>query len=170
MAYRLPELVPSLTLEGAVSLAEGVTGDEKNIDLAATYSVGALQLGAGYEQADAATTDKHQFALRVLHGRRVRLRRLRAARRERLRHRHAYQPAPVGHVHAGRDGVPPEPRLGRQDGGHRRQQREAVHAGVNHNLSKRTKVYAFFTKLDDGAAGLYKGDFKSTTFGLRHNF
>jgi len=43
-------------------------------------------------------------------------------------------------------------------------------AGVNYNLSKRTKVYGFYTKLDDNAANLYGGDFRSVAMGIRHNF
>jgi predicted porin len=40
----------------------------------------------------------------------------------------------------------------------------------NYLLSKRTKVYTFVTKIDDGKAGLYGGDFRSFAVGLRHNF
>lgn len=44
-------------------------------------------------------------------------------------------------------------------------------AGINYNLSKRTKVYGFFTKIDDESAGFYGGDFRSlAALGLRHNF
>jgi len=47
--------------------------------------------------------------------------------------------------------------------------------GYNHNLSKRTKVYGYYTKVDNqanagymtGAAGV---DFSSLAFGVRHNF
>ncbi|MCV6071394.1 porin, partial [Escherichia coli] len=42
--------------------------------------------------------------------------------------------------------------------------------GYNYNLSKRTKVYAFYTRLNDGDAGLYGGDFRSFALGVRHNF
>ena len=41
--------------------------------------------------------------------------------------------------------------------------------GYNHNLSKRTKVYTFYTKISDDS-GLYGGDFSSLAFGVRHNF
>jgi predicted porin len=43
--------------------------------------------------------------------------------------------------------------------------------GYNYNLSKRTKVYAFYTKVDDAKqiSGT-KGDFSSMAVGLRHNF
>ncbi len=39
--------------------------------------------------------------------------------------------------------------------------------GYNYNLSKRTKAYAFYTKLDPKGAN---NDFRSVAFGLRHNF
>ncbi|MFM8898555.1 MAG: porin [Burkholderiales bacterium] len=42
--------------------------------------------------------------------------------------------------------------------------------GYNHNLSKRTKAYAFVTKVDDGKAAVYGGDFRSVGLGIRHNF
>ena len=42
--------------------------------------------------------------------------------------------------------------------------------GYNYNLSKRTKAYAFLTKVDDGKAALYGGDFRSFALGIRHNF
>jgi predicted porin len=45
----------------------------------------------------------------------------------------------------------------------------------NHNLSKRTKVYAFYTAVNNQSAGAYatgvKGaDFSSVSLGVRHNF
>ncbi len=42
--------------------------------------------------------------------------------------------------------------------------------GYNYNLSKRTKAYAFVTKVDDGKAAVYGGDFRSVALGVRHNF
>lgn len=43
--------------------------------------------------------------------------------------------------------------------------------GYNYNLSKRTKLYGYVTRIDDSAAGLYSpGDFSSTAVGIRHNF
>jgi len=47
--------------------------------------------------------------------------------------------------------------------------------GYNHNLSKRTKVYAFYTKVDNKEAATYAtgvagADFSSVALGIRHNF
>ena len=40
--------------------------------------------------------------------------------------------------------------------------------GINQNLSKRTKVYGFYTKIND--KGTVYGDFSSIALGVRHNF
>jgi predicted porin len=40
--------------------------------------------------------------------------------------------------------------------------------GYNYNLSKRTKVYGFYTKTDYNAPGQL--DFNSLAAGIRHNF
>ena len=40
--------------------------------------------------------------------------------------------------------------------------------GINQNLSKRTKIYGFFTKVAD--SGTLYGDFQSLAVGVRHNF
>jgi predicted porin len=42
--------------------------------------------------------------------------------------------------------------------------------GYNYNLSKRTKVYAFYTKISADNANPYVGDFRSVGLGIRHNF
>jgi predicted porin len=42
--------------------------------------------------------------------------------------------------------------------------------GYNYNLSKRTKVYGYVTRVNDNSAKLYGGDFNSTAVGIRHNF
>jgi len=47
--------------------------------------------------------------------------------------------------------------------------------GVNQNLSKRTKVYGFYTKVDNKSAagyvsGVAGGDASSFALGVRHNF
>jgi predicted porin len=41
--------------------------------------------------------------------------------------------------------------------------------GYNYNLSKRTKVYGFYTAIDTTAAK-NSGDFSSLAAGIRHNF
>ena len=42
--------------------------------------------------------------------------------------------------------------------------------GYNYNLSKRTKIYTFYTAINDGSAKVYGDDFRSLAVGIRHNF
>jgi predicted porin len=42
--------------------------------------------------------------------------------------------------------------------------------GYNYNLSKRTKVYTYFTKINAEAATAYVADYSSLALGIRHNF
>jgi predicted porin len=42
--------------------------------------------------------------------------------------------------------------------------------GVNYNLSKRTKVYGYYTKLAASNGTPYANDFSSFALGVRHNF
>jgi predicted porin len=42
--------------------------------------------------------------------------------------------------------------------------------GYNYNLSKRTKVYTYFTKIDADDATPYVSDYQSIALGVRHNF
>ncbi|WP_374564633.1 porin [Ideonella sp.] len=43
-------------------------------------------------------------------------------------------------------------------------------AGYNYNLSKRTKVYGYYTRISDGDAAVYGGDYNAFALGIRHNF
>jgi predicted porin len=42
--------------------------------------------------------------------------------------------------------------------------------GYNYNLSKRTKVYGYYTAIKDGDAAKYGGDSNHLAVGIRHNF
>jgi predicted porin len=171
VAYRLPGFVKELSVEAAVSLSEGAANQEKNYDVAVNYAIGGLQLGLGYEKADNATTTKNQVAVRA-----------------------AYTAGPVtvgGYVQRDKNAFGAGNRtnvrlagmyaLGSSEfhlnvgsagdaGSVADSSAKQFTVGYNHNLSKRTKVYGFYTKLDDSTAGLYGGDFKSFALGLRHNF
>jgi predicted porin len=167
IAYRAPELVKNLSVEAGVSLAESVVGAKRTTDIAVNYAIGGLQLGAGYEKNNKA----HELALRALYeagpfavGGYVQRDKnaFGAGSRTNLRLVGKYV---VGsgdfHVNVGSAG---------KTGSIANSSALQYTLGYNHNLSKRTKVYAFFTKLDDSAAGLYGGDFRSVALGLRHNF
>jgi|EndMetStandDraft_4_1072995.scaffolds.fasta_scaffold58105_2 predicted porin len=176
VAYRTPELVKGLSLEGAFSLKEStVDGTFNTYDFAANYDAGPLHLGFGYEKADFAK----QFAIRALYemgaftfggyiqrdtdawlgqdsGSRTNIR---------LSAMYTMGPSEF-HLNIGRAG-----KIGDIDG------TEATQAtvGYNYNLSKRTKVYAFYTKLGgdgaDGYATLVNGGVKNSfALGVRHNF
>jgi len=183
VAYRAPEFVPNLSIEGSVSLPEGVPGLKRNYDLALNYVTGALQLGAGYEQADTEAVgtrrgiSKSQGALRALYttgpftfGGYLQRDKNAFANNTLIETGNRTNVRLVGmyalgagefHVNVGSAG-----KSSQVSDSSARQYTLAY----NYNLSKRTKVYAFLTKIDDSAAGLYGGDFRSVAFGVRHNF
>jgi predicted porin len=166
IAYRLPDF-GALTLEGAVTLKEGAA--DHSYDLAANYAMGALQLGAGFEKLGSAK----QFAIRA-----------------------NYETGPfvlAAYVQRDTDGFGPglgsrtsvrlagmytfgvtelHLNLGRAGDYSKVANSDATQAtvGVNHNLSKRTKVYGYYTKINASAATSYVGDFSSFALGVRHNF
>jgi predicted porin len=166
IAYRTSD-INGLTVETAVSLRENV--GEYTYDVAANYSLGALQLGAGYQ----ANGDQNQFALRALYtmgdftfggylqrdedgfgadlGDRINLR---------LSGMYTLG-ASEFHLNVGM--ADEYSNLDNSDA-------TQFTLAYNYNLSKRTKAYAFYTRLNDGSAGVYGGDFSSFALGLRHNF
>ena len=172
VGYRTPTLLGGLTVDASVSLHEKATGVNKNgYDLAANYNLGALHLGAGYSQVD----DDKQLGLRALYtfgqftvgGYYQRNDEDVAGTRNNYRLSGMYAlGASEFHVNVGRaakwsniaDSAATQWTL-----------------GYNYNLSKRTKAYAYYTKVDNkngasymsGAAG---DDFSSFALGVRHNF
>lgn len=165
VAYRTPEFVKGLTLE--VSTAEGSGTVKRTYDLAANYDLGALKLGAGFNKQG----DARQFALRALYEmgsftvgtyyqRDTDV--YAAGSRNNLRLAGMYtMGASEFHVNVGMAG---------KAGSVASSKATQATVGYNHNLSKRTKVYGYYTRLNDGAANLYGGDFSSLALGLRHNF
>lgn len=167
LAYRLPELAKGMSLEFSTALKEGTAGSN-SYDAAWNWQVDALQLGAGFEK----NGDAKQLALRAFYmpgnigfgaywqrdddawGR--------AGSRNNLRLMAMWvQGANEFHINHGRAG---------KIGGLADSDATQTTLGWNHNLSKRTKVYAYLTRIDDGAVGVYGGDFRSLAAGLRHNF
>lgn len=166
IAYRTPDL-NGLTVEGAVSLREG-TG-EYTYDVAANYSLGALALGAGYQK----NGDANQFALRAMYtmgdftfggyiqrdedGWGANL-----GDRTNVRLAGMYTlGASEFHLNVGRAGDYSD-----VDDSAATQ----FTVAYGYNLSKRTKAYAFYTKVSADSANPYTGDFSSFALGLRHNF
>jgi predicted porin len=168
VAYRLPALGP-VTVEAAMSLHEQTSGGKNTFDLAANYQQGPLHLGAGYQKND----KQNQFAVRVFYelgdfGLGAYYQRdedgfgAGLGKRNNIRLSGMYT---LGlsefHLNFGRAGdysnTPGENTSARQ-----------MTAGYNYKLSKRTKVYGFYTKVDD--KGSLYGDFSSFAVGVRHNF
>lgn len=170
IGYRAPAF-GGLTLEGAVNLHEQVAGGKNGYDLAANYDLNALHLGAGFSKKG----DDKQLGLRALYtfgaftvgGYYQRSDEAVKGTRNNFRLAGMYSMgASEFHLNVGRAA---------------KWENVANSAATqytlayNYNLSKRTKVYAFYTKVNNsagadymtGAAGV---DFSSIAMGIRHNF
>jgi predicted porin len=170
IGYTSPNL-GGLVLEAAASLHEQTSGGKNGYDLAANYDLGSLHLGAGYSQVD----DDKQLALRALYsfgsfvvgGYYQRNDEAVLGTRNNFRLSGMYAlGASEFHLNVGRAA---------------KWENVANSAATqytvayNYNLSKRTKVYAFYTKVnnDSGASymtGAAGTDFSSFALGIRHNF
>ena len=166
VAYRTPEFVKGLWAEASIAeavagtVAQGGTNGKRPVDLAVNYDLGKLQLGAGYTKAD----QDNQFAVRASYGMGpftlaayAQRSEVSNASRDVFRVAGMYTlGASEFHANVGyageREGSAPK----------------ALQAtlGYNYNLSKRTKVYGFVTKLDNKTGD----DFSSVAVGVRHNF
>ncbi len=170
LAYRTPSF-GGATVE--VAITEAGSNPDRTIDLAANYDAGPLHLGFGYEK----NGDAKQFAGRVLYelgaftvgatvqrdtdgwgagfGNRTNFRvsGMYALGNAEL---HANVGRTSDYSNAGPDSA------------------SQFTLGVNYNLSKRTKVYSFYTKLSGDGADFYAnnstGVNSSFAVGVRHNF
>lgn len=165
IAYRSPSL-GGFTLEAATTTTE--SGPNRTYDIAARYSNGPLFIGSGYEKNGA----RQQFGLSTLYsfgaltlGGYVQRDKNAFASGSRNTVR-AVAKYVIGNteLHANWG------RAGNYSGVAGDSQADQYTLGVNQNLSKRTKVYAFWTKRSDSSNRLYGGDFRSVAVGLRHNF
>jgi predicted porin len=180
VAYRLPEFVKGLSVEGAVSAGEGAARVVRSYDFAANYAMGPVQLGLGGEKND----QKQQVGVRALveagaftFGGYVQ------------RDKEGYNPVAYSRAYGSRTTLRLSGMyvLGASEfhlnfgkaGSYSKVSNSSAKqftVAYNYNLSKRTKVYTYYTKVDDsnpfgaGKAGVYGGDFSSIAFGLRHNF
>ena len=177
IAYRTPEFVKGMTLEGAVSAGEG-GGRSRSYDFAANYTLGGLQLGAGYEKngtaKQAAVRAAYEFGPVLLgayvqrdtNGYGANL-----GNRTNFRVSGMYTfGASELHANFGRAGD--YSKLANSAA-------SQVTLGYNYNLSKRTKVYSFVSKVNNGTALSYFGalgaggkvlDTTVVAVGVRHNF
>ncbi|KNZ34361.1 MAG: porin [Methylibium sp. NZG] len=167
IAYRTPD-IKGLTVEGAVALSEA-SGFGRTIDLAANYAIGPLQLGAGYQRVS--TTAQKQFAIRGLYeigsfviGAYVQRDEngYAAGKRTTTRLSGMYtlgsSELHLNFGNAGKYSSVPDSSA------------KQFTVGYNYNMSKRTKVYSFYTKVDAAAGNTYLTDFSSFAVGVRHNF
>ena len=181
VAYRTP-VWNDFTLEGSVGLHEQVSGTpaaagangRNSYDFAANYKLGALALGAGYTKLD----QINQFALRAFYAigpfllggyvqRDENAFFANGGKRDSVRLSGAYLlGASEFHLNVGRagdyDNVPDSAAT-------------QYTLGYNYNLSKRTKIYGYYTRVNNGAAASYQSglagvDFRSLALGVRHNF
>jgi predicted porin len=171
VAYRAPAL-GGINFEVAVT--DPAAGEEKTYDIAVNYDAGPLHLGAGFQKANPTDSNANQFALRALYelgaftvGGYVQ--RDKDGFGDGLGSRTTYRLAgmyTVGnsefHLNYGRAGAYSD-RVGSFG-----DSANQYTLGYNYNLSKRTKVYGFFTKVAD--SGSLYGDFQSLAVGVRHNF
>jgi predicted porin len=176
VAYRTPNF-GGATFEAAVTEA-GASTEGRTVDLAANWDGGPLHLGFGYEKNDpqnALTSKKDQYAVRGLYemgpfvfGGYVQRDKnvYGSGNRTTYRLSGMYTTGPIelhlNYGHAGDYSKTPGVDTAA----------DQYTLGVNYNLSKRTKVYTFFTKVNDKApgSGLLYGDFQSFAVGMRHNF
>jgi predicted porin len=179
IAYRTPEFVKGLTMEAAVLAGEGQ--GPRQWEAALNYGNGPLHVGLGYEKS----SDANQFAASVLYEFGAFVVGALVQRDEDgwgpgLGTRTSYRGSFAYnfgsnelHLNVGRAGD--YSRVADSDA-------TQWTVGYNYNLSKRTKAFAFYTKLNDGAANIYgsnvfgiattgrKTDFSSLAVGVRHNF
>jgi predicted porin len=166
IAYRTPEFIKGMTLEAAVSAGEGQTS--RAWDAAWNYSMGALQLGAGYQRK----SDANQYAFRALYelgpvvlGGMVQRDKNAYGNGNRTNYRlSAMYTVGAMELHAN---------IGKAGDYSKTNDSDAsqMTLGYNYNLSKRTKVYGYYTKVSASKNTGYASDFSSlAAFGVRHNF
>jgi predicted porin len=165
VAYRTPDF-GGFTAEAAVSLRDVPTSTDRTIDLAVNYGAGPLHVGVGYEKNGSA----NQFAVSGLYemgaltfgGYLQRDKNGYAAGdRTTMRVTGMYTMGSTElHANFGR--------AGDYSGVAGDSSATQVTFGVNQNLSKRTKLYGYLTKVSD--KGTIYGDFQSLAVGVRHNF
>lgn len=168
VAYRTPAMSG---FTGEVAVTAGGTG-ERTFDYAVNYDAGPLHLGFGYEDNAPNNKNAKQFAVRGLYemgaftvGAYVQ--RDTDGLGVGFGNRTTYRLAGMytmgnTELHANFGSAGDYSRLVGD------QKATQFTLGVNQNLSKRTKVYGFVTKINDKGA-LY-GDFQSLAVGVRHNF
>ena len=174
IAYRTPSL-GGATFEAGWAMHEqpSGTGGKNSLDLAANYEIGKLGLGAGYSKLG----DQNQFAVRASYstgpfvlGAYVQRDKnvFFSGNRTNLRLSAAYiMGVSEFHVNVGRAG---------NYSNVSNSAATQYTLGYNYNLSKRTKIYTYYTRINNNQAAKYGdvsapgNDFSSFAVGVRHNF
>ena len=185
IGYASPDL-GGVTVLTSMSLKEATeAGRRNNYDLAVNYNGGPLQLGFGYEKADfknpaTGTVGKRdQYGFRALYDlggiilggyyQRSKDNTVDNFAGAPLGTRNAYRLSAMYVMDASEFHV----NVGRASDYKKLAKSSATQytLGYNYNLSKRTKVYGFYTKVRDPAPTQpYGGTFGSVAAGIRHNF
>ena len=175
IAYRTPSF-GGATLEAGVALHEQAngTGGKNSLDLAANYEIGALGLGAGYSKLG----DQNQFAVRASYStgpfvvgayvqRDKNVFFANGGNRTNVRLSGAYiMGVSEFHLNVGRAG---------KYSNVADSAATQYTVGYNYNLSKRTKIYTYYTRINNNHNASYGvatagNDFSSFAMGVRHNF
>jgi predicted porin len=172
ISYTSPSM-GGLVIDAQLGLSEN-TQAGRTYALAANYVAGPLHLGAAYEQVGAGVpgTKRKEFGLRALYelgdftvgAYYIRNDGAFGAGTKRDAYRGAVMytmgPGEV-HLNLGRAGDV-KGLLGDQSA-------TQMTIGYNHNLSKRTKAYTYYSRISDDAR-LYTGKYGTFALGVRHNF
>ncbi|WP_311223629.1 MULTISPECIES: porin [unclassified Acidovorax] len=178
VAYKTPDF-GGLTVQGSVGMHEQTVGGKNVYDLAAYYTLGALELGGGYSKLD----DANQVALRAMYTmgpfivgayyqrsddwNAMTDTAAAVGKRDNYRLVGAYMMgASEFHLNVGR--------AGKYDNVANSSAMQYTLA-YNYNLSKRTKLYGYYTRVDNKAGASYfssaaGNDFSSVAVGVRHAF
>lgn len=172
IAYRTP-VMGGLTIDAAISLhekAQDIT-QRNGYDLAANYNAGPLQLGAGFSTVDgnwqASLRGLYKFGGITLGGYYQRNDENILGSRNNIRVSAMYAFG-VSEFHAN---------IGHASKWSNSDYSAATQwtLGYNYNLNKRTKVYAYYTKINNGNGSAYGvvragDDLRSVAVGVRHAF
>lgn len=158
-----------LVLHAAIAAGEG-NNAAKVWDLAATYDVGNLSLGAGYEKSDA---NSNQYAIRALYtaGAFVvggYIQRDKNGYGANVGNRTTYRLTGAYNVgssefHLGYGSAGDYSRVANSDV-------TQLVLGYNYNLSKRTRIHTHYTKVSASRNTFYTSDLTALGVGVRHNF
>ncbi len=175
ISYTTPSLAGA-TVELQYSLRESTTVGNNAVDLAVNYGIGDLALGAGYTKRG----DDEQFAIRgqytfgafTLGGyyQRTMLEAYAAGLGAPFSDGKANIVRLTGMYTLGASEFHANVGLAGKVDGVSDTDAKQFTLGYNYNLSKRTKAYTYYTKLDAKDATPYASDFSSIAVGIRHNF